>query len=1101
MKYRLGLDMGTNSIGFSVIELSKENNPIELVDMGVRIFRDGRNPKDKQPLAVARREARGLRRQRDRRIQRKQQIMKALISNGLFPDTEEGRQSLKLMDPFVLRKEALDRELSDFELGRALFHLGSRRGFKSNRITDEYEAKETSEKSKLTQADKISNLTKEMNEVGARTIGEYLYLRICNGCGARFRGGDFNCYPSREHYVEEFNLIRMAQEKYHPGVDWDSIYQSVFFQRPLRKQERGKCRFYTDKERAYAALPSAQQFRILSEINNLKFADVDGNVLNLSNEEKDKLFSVLDNCKTMSFPKVRRVLGLPASCKFNLEDERRDNLKGNETSFAMRKPEFFGELWDSISLENQDYIVDYLLEAETDEEVLELLDQYGSLKMEQKDSILKVKFGRKVGSLSAEFMRDCLAIMRKEHIRYDEAVAKMDFHHSYNPITELQNSLPYYGKILTQTVMGAHPEAGEDNPEFKYGKIANPTVHIALNQLRKVVNSLIEHYGKPEQIVVELSRDISDSAEERSRKNSEQAKREKENIRIKEQIKELNIPNPTAWDVKKYKLWEELGKDSNVRRCPYCGKPIPASKLFTKEIEIEHILPYSRTMLDSMSNLTVAHSSCNLAKSNLTPYEAFSSSPDGFEWQEIMARVQNLPANKRSLFSKDAIRKFDEGEGFLVRQLNDNRYLSKAARDYLSCICPANQIWGIPGFNTAFLRARWGLNRLLNKNGDPYVKNRTDHRHHSLDAVVIGLTDRGIIKEMAELNRTYNSVDRMNVPEFPFDLERVKTLLRKMVISYKPEHGYQGRIYKETAVGLKYVKNRIKIQELTEKQVRENLLVSKSLNDKLLEDMGKGKSFRALKNALIEKAKEAQKAENPVIDVFEKIWITRVPLVDLTDKDINSKRVFSRKIAQYLIDNTQDVISDKKALKTRLQELSEKAGIKRVRYIPNNQEFARINSVQNKWYEKDGVCFASIWEILQKGKQSIYQGQFISYQEAYNHETGKLKEYPKPHPAARKILTLYKDDVIRLYPNDGSNPYYAVCSGFSTTQNKVDLQPVQSAESIEKWIERTSPDVIDDYERWFNRPAGHNFFSINSLFHNNRIAVVKVSPDGRIEHQ
>ena len=251
MKYRLGLDMGTNSIGFSIIELSKENYPVDLVDMGVRVFRDGRNPKDKQPLALARRMARGLRRQRDRRLQRKRQILRALIDNRLFPLSEEERQNLKHLDPFTLRKEALDRQLSDYELGRALFHLGSRRGFKSNRITDSDENNETTSGSKkMTQADKISNLSVDMKEAGARTVGEYLYFRIKDGCGARFRGGDFNCYPSREHYIDEFNAIRQIQSKTHPDVDWDAIYSAIFFQRPLRKLDRGKCRFYTDKDRA-----------------------------------------------------------------------------------------------------------------------------------------------------------------------------------------------------------------------------------------------------------------------------------------------------------------------------------------------------------------------------------------------------------------------------------------------------------------------------------------------------------------------------------------------------------------------------------------------------------------------------------------------------------------------------------------------------------------------------------------------------------------------------------------------------------------------------------------------------------------------------------
>ena len=166
---------------------------------------------------------------------------------------------------------------------------------------------------------------------------------------------------------------------------------------------------------------------------------------------------------------------------------------------------------------------------------------------------------------------------------------------------------------------------------------------------------------------------------------AEQAKREKENDFIrKELIETFKIHEPKAWDVKKYKLWVELGNEENIRCCPYCGKPIPASKLFTPEIEIEHILPYSRTMLDAMSNLTVAHRTCNAKKKEQTPFEAFSHSPDNFEWEKIMERAEGLPNHKGDKFLKSAMEKFETENGFINRQLNDNRYLSKAARDYLA---------------------------------------------------------------------------------------------------------------------------------------------------------------------------------------------------------------------------------------------------------------------------------------------------------------------------------------------------------------------------------------------------------------------------------
>ena len=91
--------------------------------------------------------------------------------------------------------------------------------------------------------------------------------------------------------------------------------------------------------------------------------------------------------------------------------------------------------------------------------------------------------------------------------------------------------------------------------------------------------------------------------------------------------------------------------------------------------------------------------------------------------------------------------------------------------------------------------------------------------------------------------------------------------------------------------------------------------------------------------------------------------------------------------------------------------------------------------------------------------------------------------------------------MIQIYPKDGTNPYRAICAGFSATNNRIDIQPTFSAESIEQWVEKTNPEIIDDYARWFNRPSGHNYISINALFKDNDVSVVKVSPDGRIEHR
>ena len=142
-KWRLGIDLGTNSIGLAALTLNGEKRVSGLLDMGVRIFSDGRNPKDKQSLAAMRRGPRGMRRNRDRKINRNARYLKELQTFGLMPTQSseptieelEERKSLESMDPYILRAKGLDEPLTPHQLGRALFHL-KRRGFKSNRKTD-----------------------------------------------------------------------------------------------------------------------------------------------------------------------------------------------------------------------------------------------------------------------------------------------------------------------------------------------------------------------------------------------------------------------------------------------------------------------------------------------------------------------------------------------------------------------------------------------------------------------------------------------------------------------------------------------------------------------------------------------------------------------------------------------------------------------------------------------------------------------------------------------------------------------------------------------------------------------------------------------------
>lgn len=193
--YRLGLDIGTNSIGWCVLRLDGNDSPIGIVRAGSRIFSDGRNPKDLASLAATRRQARQARRRHDRVLKRQARFMNGLIRFGLMPAEDSARLALSAHDPYVLRAKGLDSPLTADEFGRALYHLAKRRGFKSSRRDQKTDEKEAG---KIKSA--IGNTRKKIEEAGCRTLGEYLAKRHSEGLTTRARldgKGEYILYSQR----------------------------------------------------------------------------------------------------------------------------------------------------------------------------------------------------------------------------------------------------------------------------------------------------------------------------------------------------------------------------------------------------------------------------------------------------------------------------------------------------------------------------------------------------------------------------------------------------------------------------------------------------------------------------------------------------------------------------------------------------------------------------------------------------------------------------------------------------------------------------------------------------------------------------------------
>ena len=825
MMWRLGIDVGTNSIGFSVLELDQTQEilkPVKILDLGVRIFTDGRNPKDLQSLAAMRRTPRGMRRNRDRAKNRNARYLGELRRYGLLPD--EDRPCILQLDPYILRLKGLDEKLDLHAFGRALWHL-KRRGFKSNRKTDGGDQ----EGGKIRDAsDRTRQALKEEN---CRTLGEWLgkprlQTLIDNECHkagerkpmpqarVRLRGKGakafYDFYPTREMILEEFDLLWQVQQKWHPEVltpeAKESLRETLAFQWPLKPQPVGRCTFDPDQPRAPRALPSVQRLRILQELNHLGIIEPGKPLRSLTLEERDQVLQLLLRTKKQTFDGIRKALRLPQDARFNLESASRQHLDGDQTAARLSSKNLWDKSWRDLSATEQDRIVERLLEEQNETALVEWLQKEYSLAPDRADAVSRVTLPAGHGAFCREVTARLTPHLEASVLSFDKAALAAGFHHSdFRDGEVYPDGLPYYGKILQREV--AFGSGNPTDPEEKrLGKIANPTVHVALNEIRKVVNDLISIYGTPSQIVVELARDLPLSAQGRRDLEKQQRENREANQSRDKELDRLGIPRSYENRLR-LRLWEELNQDNVMdRRCVFTGEQISIERLFSSEVEIEHLLPFSRTLDDSIGNKVLCMRQANRIKTNKTPHEAFGGSP---EWADILNRAASLPENKFWRFSPDAMDRYNTGErDFLNRQLNDTRYIARLTKGYLEKT--GADTWVNTGRLTSDLRWALGLDSVLpghNSAASGTGKNRLDHRHHAVDALVVGLCDRSMMKKVSELaakQETASGVRLLPGLDEPWEgfRDAVVHQLERLVVSHKPDHGVQGPLHNDTAYGI-----------------------------------------------------------------------------------------------------------------------------------------------------------------------------------------------------------------------------------------------------------------------------------------------------------
>ncbi len=426
--YRFAFDLGSGSLGWAVFRLDERGNPVELADMGVRIFPTGRDPQSKESKAKGRRQPRQQRRQIDRRISRRQRLEGQLVKAGLMPAAEDAaaRKAFFAIDPYRARGRAAREACSLHELGRAIWHISKHRGFKSNRKADR---SNEDDRGKIATA--AAALRDALAQAGAPTYGAWLADRHDAGQPVRIHLGNekgYEFYPTRQMLEDEFDHIWRTQAPHHPCLTEavrETIRDTVFFQRPLKPVLPGRCTFFPDDFRLPKWHPLAQEFIILQQLNMLRILGGSGErALDLT--ARDLIARHLMAGQKLTWKGLLRLLKLPSDTEINLERGGLKVLAHNEAAARMvgtkKKPGPLAGIWESWSDADRLRLLEILDAAETPEQAISRLMVECGLDRATAEAVEKIPLPERHINLGERAARAIVQVMREDVLVYSDAV-------------------------------------------------------------------------------------------------------------------------------------------------------------------------------------------------------------------------------------------------------------------------------------------------------------------------------------------------------------------------------------------------------------------------------------------------------------------------------------------------------------------------------------------------------------------------------------------------------------------------------------------------------------------------------------------------------
>jgi len=812
MSVTLGLDLGTTSIGWALIDHKKQ----ELIDCGVRVFPIGVNVDksgSESPKNVQRRQARMIRRQYHRFKLRRKNLSKNLKILGMLPDPDGNLAKLSAKELYNLRRKAISypgheaEKLTPEEIGRIFLHLNQHRGFKSSRKQGSAVKPDEDQGQIKTE---ITKMKETIQNGGFKTVGHYFAslfdhdLHNQDEPETRIRGR----HVGRDLYMEEFDEIWKAQQKFYPEVLTGSPedgnkpkatayfkikHYCIFYQRPLKSQKHtiSKCRFEPKLTVTPKANPDFQEFRFWQDLEKLRLSGEGRWNDPLFQEEKEYLF------QHFGFDESFKANTIPGKLKYGRRVQVNDpdmKLSG-QTTFGRIKRAIGVSEFDKLTELQRNQLWNLLFFFEDDDKLIHLTSTLETLfhwTPETAMSCAKVRLEEGYSSLSLKAIRKILPFMRTG-MGYADAAKAAGYHHSYNR----DENDP--ARVLTDRIVIAEGD-----------RIRNPVVSRALAETTKVVNAIIKIYGGPDEIRVELTRELKSPKNKREnmRRNNIEREQIKKNLAdfLSEKTGKTYYPNSS--EVGKLELWMEMGMEQGDffktedlkkelspalrekfrlwmegnRISVYTGNVISFSQMLSEEIQIEHIIPYSLSMDNSFANKSLCEHSINIRKGNKTAFEYFEGLGEN-EFRAFKERVKWFPNH----FKRDRFLMKDVPEGFEPGAIENTGYIARTALGLFKTVC--KKVTVTNGAATSTLRRLWGLNSVIVEN-ETGKKDRTDHRHHALDAIVIALTTLPVLRTLTDYSK-FNELSKLEndhiSPPWPLFFPEIKEKIGSTLISYRSD--------------------------------------------------------------------------------------------------------------------------------------------------------------------------------------------------------------------------------------------------------------------------------------------------------------------------